>query len=141
MNKLLSIVLMLSAIATVVPAHAVQTRRQERLAAQAQHQNNDNALRSAESDDDIEESPSLGQDESSEEQSPVIQNKTSMFSRRALIAAAAIGTVATATYLYATATDCTSVAQAYCAGKASAQALSACGVYWPMVPVVGCLFQ
>lgn len=139
MNKLLTITLVLSAIATMIPAHAVETRRQERarLAAARQQQNNQ-----AQHLDDASQESALSENESDDESSEIIQNEviqnvSPTRNRKALVAAAALGTVATAAYFYATAEDCNNVVDAYCAGKVGAQALETCRVYWPAIPVIG----
>lgn len=143
MNKLLTITLVLSAIATMVPAHAVETRRQERLrlAAARQHQNH----HQAQLIDDASQESALSESESDDESNEAIQNVSPTRNCKALIAAtAAFGTVATAAYLYSTAEDCGNVVHAYCTGKVTSQALETCRVYWPMIPgigTIGCWFK
>lgn len=147
MNKLLTITLVLSAIATMVPAHAVETRRQERARLAAARQQNNNRVQPI---DDASDESALSESESDDESSEMIQNEvippvSLLSNRKALVAVAALGTTAaTAAYLYATAEDCGNVAHAYCTGQVGAQALETCRVYWPMIPVVGsiaCWFQ
>ena len=125
MNKVLTIVLMFSAMAAVVPAQAVETRKQR----QARLAGNTPVRHEAQNQDE-------------ENQDEEIKNQAPILNRKAVVAAVAVGAVATATYLYATATDCTSVVHAYCAGsQVDPTSLIACKDYLPIVPVIGCWFK
>jgi len=118
MKKLLNALLMLSVMAAVVPAQAVQIRR----------------LRPATGRVDLIEVRDV--EVVADEQE--VQNQ--QINRNALIAAAvAAGAIATAVYCYATTVDCGAVAQAYCAGAQIAPAaLQACQQYLPST--IGCWF-
>ena len=127
MNKLLNVVLMLSAVAAVVPAQAVETRRQ------AYAKKMSTVALVPEEQDLIFQGAAM--------QDAEVQNEASMLNRKAVIAAAvAAGAIATAAYMYATAVpaipaiDCNVVAQAYCAGaQVAPAALAACKANLPKI--------
>lgn len=129
MNKLLNVVLVLSAVAAVVPAQAVETRRQ------AYAKKMSTVALVPEEQDLIFQGAEM--------QDAEVQNEASMLNRKAVVAAVvavAAGAVATAAYMYATAVpaipaiDCNVVAQAYCAGaQVAPAALAACKENLPKI--------
>lgn len=119
MNKLLNVVLVLSAVAAVVPAQAVETRKQK-------HARVMSTVTVVPEAHDL-----IVQDEE-------VANEAFVVNRKAVIAAVAAGAVATAAYMYATAAvpaiDCNLVAQAYCAGaQVAPAALEACKANLPKI--------
>lgn len=116
MNKLLNVVLVMMAVAAVVPAQAAETRKQK-------HKRIMSTVALVPEANDL------------------IENEASMLNRKAVIAAAvAAGAIATAAYMYATAVpaipaiDCNVVAQAYCAGaQVAPAALAACKANLPKI--------
>ena len=145
MKKLLNVVLMLSAMAAVVPAQAVrtkkvipaqtmQTRKKTRSQVAIVAENQDFLMPEQDflmPEEDVRNNEDILQHQK-------VQNEASMLNRKAIIAAAvAAGAVAIAAYMYATAAtsvDCNTVRQAYCAGSQVAPAaLQACKAYLPWI--------
>ncbi len=132
MKKLLNALLMLSVMAAVVPAQAVQTRRQKQAIDRVALVRN--VIRWVPEGRYVEVV--------ADEQKVQNQRRMSIKNSNALIAAAfAAGVVANLAVLYywATTVDCGEVAQAYCAGAEIApDVLQACQQYLPST--LGCWF-
>ncbi len=126
MKKLLNALLMLSVMAAVVPAQAVQIRR----------------LRPATGRVDLIEVRDVEVADARNEQE--VQNHQNQYTRgkalqEALLAAMVVATGSILIGIYASIVDCDAVAQAYCAGAEIApDVLQACQQYLPST--LGCWF-